>query len=251
MARGRQKQLDQMEKLEAPEVWKEKIKFKFLGVSAGPASLSVRQLSVGYEKPLLENLNFCIHSGEKVLLAGKNGAGKSTLLRTLLGELPALSGSFNFSDRAAVGYFAQTLRWKNPGSTPLELINEQDPTLTGRQARACLARCGIGAECAARPICTLSGGEQAKVKLCLLTRYPCNLLILDEPTNHLDQRAKSALRQALDAFDGTVLLVCHEEDFCRNWAGPVLVAEPEGKNTLFYDAAKCPRGKKEKHQSIS
>ena len=224
MARGRQKQLDRMERLQAPTEERKKAEFSFPALPMGPISLTADRLSVGYEKPLLENLNFCIRGGEKVVLTGQNGAGKSTLLRTLLGQLPALSGGFRFSGRAVLGYFPQDLSWENPELTPLELVKKEAPSLTGQQARGCLARCGVAAECAARPVHTLSGGEQAKIKLCLLTLRPCNFLILDEPTNHLDRQAKEALRQALEAFPGTVLLVCHEEDFLRGWKGPVLSA---------------------------
>ncbi|MDE5680059.1 MAG: ATP-binding cassette domain-containing protein, partial [Lachnospiraceae bacterium] len=99
------------------------------------------------------------------------------------------------------------------------------PSMVMKEIRKKLARCGISEKHAAQPLGTLSGGEQAKVKMCLLTLTPCNFLILDEPTNHLDVRAKEALQTALSEFSGTVLLVSHEEAFYRGWARKVSVED--------------------------
>ena len=100
--------------------------------------------------------------------------------------------------------------------TPMGLISDARPDFAGKEVRKNLARCGISSEHAMQPIGTLSGGEQSKVKMCLLTLKPCNFLILDEPTNHLDVLAKEALKEALAEFPGTVLLVSHEEVFYRD-----------------------------------
>ena len=104
----------------------------------------------------------------------------------------------------------------------MQLVSDAHPDLTAKEVRRCLAQCGVSGEHAVQPVGTLSGGEQAKVKLCLLTLTPCNFLILDEPTNHLDRQAKDALREALVEFPGTVLLVTHEALFYRDWAERVI-----------------------------
>ena len=149
-------------------------------------------------------------------ITGFNGIGKSTLLKTLAGQLPSLRGSYKFSDQVVSGYFEQELKWNDKTMTPMELISDARPDFAGKEVRKNLARCGISSEHAMQPIGTLSGGEQAKVKMCLLTLKPCNFLILDEPTNHLDVLAKEALKEALAEFPGTVLLVSHEEVFYRD-----------------------------------
>ncbi|MFR2345230.1 MAG: ATP-binding cassette domain-containing protein, partial [Acutalibacteraceae bacterium] len=223
MARGRQKQLDRMERLETPEQDAPCPRFRFQALPApSTEQLAVRGLSVGYHYPVLSQLSFSVRGGERLVVTGFNGVGKSTLLKTLVGQLPPLSGSFSFSAQAAVGYYAQELAWPDPARTPLELAAAQYPSLSEKEVRRCLAQCGVSAKHAMQPAGTLSGGEQAKVKLCLLAQRPHSFLILDEPTNHLDVQAKSALGAALAAFPGTVLLVSHEADFYRDWASRVI-----------------------------
>lgn len=159
------------------------------------------------------------------MITGFNGIGKSTLLKTLIGKIPSMNGHYKFSDQVTVGYFEQDLLWNDTTRTPIQIISESYPELIVKEARRSLARCGISSKHAMQPIGTLSGGEQAKVKMCLLTLRPCNFLILDEPTNHLDVQAKDALKVALEEFPGTVLLVSHEENFYRGWAQKVINIE--------------------------
>ena len=158
----------------------------------------------------------------KVVLTGFNGIGKSTLLKTLVGALLPLAGSYRFSEQVTLGYFSQDLRWPDATRTPLEIVSDAYPRLVRKLVRRQLAQCGLASEKAMQSVGTLSGGEQTKVKLCLLTLAPCNFLILDEPTNHLDQQAKRALREALMDFSGTVLLVSHEEAFYQGWVDKVI-----------------------------
>ena len=191
--------------------------------------LEVVGLSVGYRSPVLEGLDLSVHAGQKVVLTGFNGVGKSTLLNTLAGRLPPLAGRFRFSEQAALGYFPQALAWTDGTRTPEELVTGAFPTLDRQEARRALARCGVRQEHAIQAVATLSGGEQARVKLCLLTLRPCNFLLLDEPTNHLDGAAKESLARALDRFPGTVLLVSHEVDFYRAWAQRVVEIGGKGR----------------------
>lgn len=136
-----------------------------------------------------------------------------------------MHGTYQFSEQVKIGYFEQDLIWEDSEQTPIQIVANAHPDMVRKDIRKHLSRCGISSKHAMQPIGTLSGGEQAKVKMCLLTLVPCNFLILDEPTNHLDVQAKEALKTALSDFDGTVLLVSHEDAFYRDWAQRVINIE--------------------------
>lgn len=140
-----------------------------------------------------------------------NGLGKSTLLKTLLKMIPALEGEIEHDQFINVGYFEQEEIASN--KTALEEFWDEFPLLTNAEARAALAKCGLTTEHITSQMKVLSGGENAKVRLCKIMQSPANILILDEPTNHLDVMAKEELAKAIREFKGTVLLVCHESEF--------------------------------------
>lgn len=228
MARGRQKQLDRLERLAPPNfTGKPNIYFMEAPLSA-QSPLVVEELEVGYTGALLPPLSLTIPAGQKWVITGFNGIGKSTLLKTLTGQLPPVSGSYQFIDSVQVAYYEQDLRWEDDRMTPLQILAEAYPNLNEKQLRRRLALCGVDADNVTQPVSTLSGGEQSKVKLCRLLYVPANFLILDEPTNHLDAAAKEALREALIAFPGNVLLVSHEESFYRDWADRIFPIGTEG-----------------------
>lgn len=223
MARGRQKQLNRMDKMAALGQKESKPIFHFPEMPLTETEhLRVSHLSVGYGKPVLSDLNFSIKGGQKIVITGFNGIGKSTLLKTLVGQIGVLKGSFAFSKQVSTVYFEQDLSWEDGKRTPLEVVSDQYPALVMKEIRECLARCGISSKHVMQPIGTLSGGEQAKVKMCLLTLNPSNFIIMDEPANHLDARSKEALKEALSLFSGTVLLVSHEENFYRDWVHRII-----------------------------
>ena len=226
MARGRQKQLDRMDKMEALEQKEIIPHFHFPVLPlTNTEHLQVKHLAVGYHYPVLLDIDFSIKGGQKVVITGFNGIGKSTLLKTLIGQIPSMQGHFKFSDQVALGYFEQDLIWDEPEQTPIQIVSNVHPDMVIKDVRKHLARCGISSKHAMQAIGTLSGGEQAKVKMCLLTLTPCNFLIMDEPTNHLDVQAKDALKSALMDFNGTVLLVSHEEAFYRDWTQRIINIE--------------------------
>lgn len=226
MARGRQKQLDRMDKIEALDQKEIKPVFRFSALPlTNTEHLLVKQLSVGYHYPILSNLKFSVKGGQKVVITGFNGIGKSTLLKTLTGQIPPIQGYYKFSEQVTLCYFEQDLTWEDTEQSPVRIVSDAFPHLAIKEVRKHLARCGISGRHAIQPIGTLSGGEQAKVKMCLLTLTPSNFLIMDEPTNHLDMQAKEALKSALSEFPGTVLLVSHEEAFYRDWAERVIDIE--------------------------
>lgn len=226
MARGRRKQLERMDRMEAIDEKEITPHFIFPELpSTNTEHLMIKHLSVGYHYPVLADISFAVKGEQKVVITGFNGIGKSTLLKTLVGQLPALGGSFEFSDQVTVEYFEQDLEWEDGQLTPLELLSNAYPAMVQKDLRKHLARCGISSKHAMQEVGTLSGGEQAKVKLCLLTLKSSNFLILDEPTNHLDVQAKEALKQALIHFSGTVLVVSHEEAFYRDWVDKIINVE--------------------------
>lgn len=225
MARGRQKQLDRLERLAPPSGSVRPVLRFSEPPLASHKALVVENLEVGYESALLPRLNFSVRSGQKLVITGFNGVGKSTLLKTLVGAIPALSGAFRFSETARVGYYEQDLQWAGGDMTPIGVIHEADPRLTEKEIRSKLAQCGVKNDSARQALRTLSGGEQSRVKLCRLLLFPRNFLILDEPTNHLDAQTKEALRDALTGFQGCVVVVSHEEGFYRDWADEVFAID--------------------------
>lgn len=215
MARARQKQLDKMDKI---ELAKEKVKpeFNFKGARAsGKVIFETTDLVIGYDNPLSKPLNLRMERGDKIALVGSNGLGKTTLLKSLIGTLKPLSGSVELGDYQYVGYFEQESSNSNY-NTCIEDMWQEFPSFSQYEVRAALAKCGLTTKHIESKIMVLSGGEQAKVRLCKIINRETNILILDEPTNHLDIDAKEELKRALKEYKGSILLVCHEPEFYRD-----------------------------------
>lgn len=225
MAKSRKKALDKMERISAPKHQnKPHFKFPYVDISTMKA-LETEKLEIGYYYSLMPPISLTLKRGTKNAVVGFNGIGKSTLFKTLIGEVPAINGSFQFGERTVVGYYEQELVFTNDQLTPFDFILDHFPKMTVKDVRSSLARCGIVSEHIDRPIATLSGGEQSKVKLCRLTLFPSNFLLLDEPTNHLDSDAKEALKKAIRNFPGTVLFVSHDPGFYEGWVDSVFDIE--------------------------
>ncbi|WP_412989767.1 ABC-F family ATP-binding cassette domain-containing protein [Pediococcus siamensis] len=226
MAKSREKMLSHMERIDPPsENLRAHFDFPYLETGSQNA-VAVKKLAVGYGKrQLLEPVTFSLTAGEKIAFSGFNGAGKSTLIKSILGKIPALNGSTVFSPSAKVNYFSQELVWDNPELTPLQTIQEQYPTMLPKTIRTKLAKCGINAADTQKPMHILSGGEQTKVKLCLLELVESNFLVMDEPTNHLDDETKAALSEALQRFKGNLIVVSHEDGFYTGWIDKELNVE--------------------------
>lgn len=211
-AKSRQKQLEKMELIEKP---KEKVQSTFKFKEARTPSRMIIQtnhLQIGYSEALTKPLNISLERGQKVAIRGCNGLGKSTLLKTLLGILPPVSGSLEKGDFVYPAYFEQEAQ-KGNTKTALNEVWDQYPGLSQLEVRGALARAGLRNEHITSQMQVLSGGEQAKVRLCKLMLDEANWLVLDEPTNHLDVDAKEELKKAIHEFKGTVVLVCHEPEF--------------------------------------
>ncbi|KOR88948.1 ABC-F family ATP-binding cassette domain-containing protein [Paenibacillus solani] len=214
-AKSREKQLDRIERIDRPEeAAKPVFNFKESRAS-GKTVFEGIDFEIGYDRPLLPKMNILIERGEKIAIVGCNGVGKSTLLKTILGKIPAFSGKTYQGDFLVPAYFEQEVR---PGNlTPIDDVWNEFSHLNQHEVRAALARCGLKNEHITRPMKALSGGEQAKVRLCKLLMRESNWILFDEPTNHLDVVAKEELKRALKEYKGTILLVSHEPEFYEDW----------------------------------
>ena len=181
---------------------------------------TTEDLVIGYDEPLSSPLNLSMERGEKIVLTGANGIGKSTLLKSLLGLIKPLSGSVQQGDYLEIGYFEQEMP-PDIETTCIEEIWKEFPSYTQYEVRSALAKCGLTTMHIESKVKVLSGGEQAKVRLCKLINKPSNILVLDEPTNHLDVDAKDELKRALLDYKGSILMVCHEPEFYEGLATDV------------------------------
>ena len=216
MAMSRQKKLDKMEIIEL-QAEKPKPEFHFKeSRTPGRFIFQTKDLVIGYDSPLTKSpLNLTFERNQKVAIVGANGIGKTTLLKSLLGIIQPLEGEVETGDFIDLGYFEQEAEGSR--QTPLEAVWDAFPALNQAEVRAALAKCGLTSKHIESQIQVLSGGEQAKVRFCLLMNRENNVLVLDEPTNHLDVDAKDELKRALQAFKGSVLMVCHEPEFYEGW----------------------------------
>ena len=211
LARSRQRELDKMEKITiAPEKIRPSFSFK-TDRTPGKVVISAKDLVIGYDSPLTKKLDLEIERHKKIAIKGVNGLGKSTLLKTLLKMITPLEGEIEHDQFINVGYFEQEEIASD--KTALAEFWDAFPSLTNAEARAALAKCGLTTDHITSQMKVLSGGENAKVRLCKIMQSPANILVLDEPTNHLDIMAKEELSKAIKEFKGTVLLVCHEAEF--------------------------------------
>ena len=220
MAMSRQKKLDKMEMIEL-EAEKPKPEFNFK-VARTPSRyiFQTQDLVIGYDEPLSSALNLEMERGQKIVLTGANGIGKTTLLKSILGLIEPLEGKVTQGDYLHIGYFEQEMS-QDINTTCLEEIWQEFPSFTQYEVRAALAKCGLTTKHIESKVKVLSGGEQAKVRLCKLINRESNVLVLDEPTNHLDVDAKDELKRALKAYKGSILMVCHEPEFYEGLADQV------------------------------
>lgn len=211
MAKSRQKKLDKMDKIELRSE-KPEPKFRFeYSRAPGKYVVEAENLVIGYDEPLTKPVSFHIERGKKIAIKGVNGLGKSTLLKTMLGIIPPVSGEVKLDYYAEPAYFEQEA--EESSKTTLQDFWDDFPYLDNGQARRALAQCGLTNEHMESQVRVLSGGENAKLRICKLMQKPFNFLVLDEPTNHLDVKAKEALKKAVGEFKGTVVLVSHEPEF--------------------------------------
>lgn len=227
MAMSRQKKLDKMEIIELQSE-KPKPEFNFKTArTPGKIIFETHDLVTGYDEPLSRPLNLKMERGQKIAMVGANGIGKTTLLKSIMGYIKPISGESVLGDYLYPGYFEQEKKYETNISCIDELW-EEFPSFTQYEVRSALAKCGLMTKHIESLMKVLSGGEQAKVRLCKLINHETNVLLLDEPTNHLDVDAKDELKRALKEYKGSILLICHEPEFyedivtdvwnCEDWS---------------------------------
>lgn len=231
MAMSRQKKLDNMDIIELDRE-KPKPEFDFKEART-PSKLifQTNDLVIGYDEPLTRPLNIRMERKQKIALVGANGIGKTTLLKSLLGEIKPISGTVEKGQNQYIGYFEQEIK-KDNYNTCIDEMWSKFPGFNQYEIRSALAKCGLTTKHIESKVLVLSGGEQAKVRLCKLINRETNILILDEPTNHLDKDAKAELKRALKEYDGTILLISHEPEFyndivtdiwnCEDWTTKIV-----------------------------
>ena len=230
-ARGRQKKLDRLERIERPQEH-DRLHLRITGsVRSGRTVLSTTEMDIGYMDPdgparFIHTPELEIERGDRIGLLGPNGSGKTTLLKTLMNVIPALKGEFQLGTNVKPGYYAQSheqLRGKGL-STPLSAILETGP-MNEEYARTYLGRFLFSGDDVYKQINALSGGERSRLALAVLLLDRANFLILDEPTNHLDIHARETLETMLTEFDGTILFVSHDRYFMDRIATGLWIVE--------------------------
>lgn len=242
-ARGRQSQLDRLERIEKP-IHRQSLHFQFeKPAECAEKVLDVMHVTSSYgEHVIFKDLTMHIKKGESVGLIGPNGAGKSTLLKLIVGDKRADSGFIQIGNRVKPGYYSQELDRLNSEYTVLEQI-ENDFDMGEREARNLLGMFLFRGDDVFKPVSLLSGGERARLTLLMLFLEKPNFLILDEPTNHLDIPTREIMEQALAAFGGTSLIVSHDRYFLDRVTTRILEME-NGKLTEYLGNYSCYREKK-------
>ncbi len=231
------KKLDKLERLEVDASDKQDIRFRFpKAPRSGKVSIESSNLSKSFgELDVFKNLDFILARQEKVALVGKNGAGKTTLTRIFMG-LESADGNMNIGHNVDIGYYAQNQAEELDGNlTVFETLDDVAVGDIRSQLRSILGSFLFSGDDAEKKVKVLSGGEKARLALCKLLLHPYNLLILDEPTNHLDIRAKGVLKDALRAYDGTLIVVSHDRDFLSDLTELVYEVTPTGLRQYIGD----------------
>ena len=229
-AESRQKLLDKMEKLEAPETEQRSIRMKFTSaIASGNEVMKITNLSMGFgQKKLFEGLDFLVKKNDRLLIIGPNGCGKSTLIKILMKTLTPLTGKVEDGYNVEVGYYDQENQNLDPNKTVIDELWDHYPTLPEQKIRSTLAWFNFFGEDVFKTVKMLSGGERARLTLSKLILSHMNLLILDEPTNHLDIDSREALESALEEFDGTIIAVSHDRYFIEKLASRIIELKPDG-----------------------
>lgn len=229
-AEAKQKQIERLKaELVEPERDTASIHFRFTARETGGNDVLITEnIAKAYDKPVFSGASMHIRKGERVFLLGPNGCGKTTLMKIITGKETADTGSVRLGAKVQPGYYEQTMASLDPKSTALEEIHNSYPNMDLTDVRTALAAFLIRGDDVFKEISTLSGGEKARVQLLKLMLSGANLLLLDEPTNHLDIPSREALENALDEYDGTMLIVTHDRYLVNRLADRVLYMESDG-----------------------
>ena len=229
-AESREKALEKMEIIDAPDKEKEASKIKFeASIKSGHDVLHIENLSKSYgENTLFSNLNLDLKRGEKVALIGENGRGKTTLFKIILNQIESNSGKVLLGTNVNVGYYDQEQSNLNLDKTIIDEVWDEFPTLTTSKLRGYLASFLFTGDDVFKVINTLSGGEKCRINLLKLMLSKSNLLLLDEPTNHLDIMSREALEDAILTYDGTLIVISHDRYFLNKVINRILELNEDG-----------------------
>ncbi|MBQ9964823.1 MAG: ABC-F family ATP-binding cassette domain-containing protein [Clostridia bacterium] len=233
-AESREKRLDRLKEQQVQvEQTEHTVHFGFTASTvSGNDVLDAENLAMQFAKPLFRDVSFQLHRGERVVLIGPNGCGKTTLLRLITGELTPQQGSLRLGAKVSIGYYDQIQSRLSYDKTAIDQLWDDYPQLTQTEIRNALATFLFYGDEVFKPISALSGGERARLLLLRLMLAHDNLLLLDEPTNHLDIASREALEEALEGYDGTLLIVSHDRYFINRMATRVLHMTPNGCESI-------------------
>lgn len=228
LAQDRIKKINRIKQIDRPTNSSSHIKLNFKTKRPTEVNiLEVTNLSIGYDFPLLSNINFTMRGFEKIGIIGSNGTGKTTLIKTLLGELKPLKGKFEFYREMKVGYFDQNQNVLDNSLTVMQTIHNIYPTKTLTEVRSDIAKVLFTGEDAYKSISVLSGGEKVRLSILLLMLEEPELLILDEPTNHLDLDTKNIVEDVFDSYEGPIIFISHDRYFINKVATKIISIKQE------------------------
>ena len=233
MAQSKQKAIDRMVIIEAPDKYDNKTFHANFQPEkeTGNDVLYTSELAIGYDHPL-SVVSLDLKRGEKLGILGGNGLGKSTFLKTIVGKIPALSGEYRFGTNVQIGYFDQQMAMYTSNKTVLDDFWDEYPNLTETEARNALGAFLFSGDDVFKNVNMLSGGEKVRLALCKILKTRPNVLVLDEPTNHMDIVGKETLESMLKDYKGTLIFVSHDRYFVKKVATQLLVFE-DGTTTLY------------------
>ena len=233
MAQSKQKAIDRMVIIEAPDKYDNKTFHANFQPEkeTGNDVLYTSELAIGYDHPL-SVVSLDLKRGEKLGILGGNGLGKSTFLKTIVGKIPALSGEYRFGTNVQIGYFDQQMAMYTSNKTVLDDFWDEYPNLTETEARNALGAYLFSGEDVFKNVNMLSGGEKVRLALCKILKTRPNVLVLDEPTNHMDIVGKETLESMLKDYKGTLIFVSHDRYFVKKVATQLLVFE-DGTTNLY------------------
>lgn len=233
MAQSKQKAIDRMVIIEAPDKYDNKTFHANFQPEkeTGNDVLYTSELAIGYDHPL-SVVSLDLKRGEKLGILGGNGLGKSTFLKTIVGKIPALSGEYRFGTNVQIGYFDQQMAMYTSNKTVLDDFWDEYPNLTETEARNALGAFLFSGEDVFKNVNMLSGGEKVRLALCKILKTGPNVLVLDEPTNHMDIVGKETLESMLKDYKGTLIFVSHDRYFVKKVATQLLVFE-DGTTNLY------------------
>ena len=235
-AQSRRKKLEKMDRIEKPKQDAKAPRIEFSASrDSGNRVIETRDLTIGYEEPIAKTINMDLRRQDAIAIVGPNGVGKTTFLKTILQQIPALSGEVTFGSNVDIGYYDQNVNQLDGNQTVLETLWQAHDTTDEWKVRSILGSFLFSGETVEKKVSMLSGGEKARLSLALLATDHDNTLLLDEPTNHLDIDSKEVLEEALIDYDGTLLFVSHDRYFINRIATNILEISPDGASLYLGD----------------